>query len=276
MSYNELLEVRQLFRKIPSHVLNQTHRLIITTHVQYESKDKGSFQKPALLQAELGLGARAYLQNLHYLGTGSSYKKETGNREPCANPKCAEKELAHLRIIRTKYYARSGRAQNYRIDMAQLRVIASMHDGAPFPLDKPLEPAPSDALHAPVRVEPAPSDQLARTDVHPYIHNKQLNRTSIDSNYLLVLDNLKEQNLQQYKHERFAFLLNYLPEANRFTFNRDIDNLYDTLEHLGTSLLAIGELLETLAFDTTEQRTEYVKRCLHEFIGSLAVSEKTP
>ena len=36
------------------------------------------------------------------------------------------------------------------------------------------EPAPSDALHAPVRVEPAPSDQLARTDVHPYIHNKQL------------------------------------------------------------------------------------------------------
>lgn len=129
MSYNEIVEVRTLFTKIPNDVLNSTQRLIILTHVMYENKDPkiGSHEKPAILASLVGLKIRAYQDNLHYLGTGSKWIKETRLREPCDNEDC----VTHLRIIRTRTYARSGTAQTYNVDLEVLRQLASMHVDAP-------------------------------------------------------------------------------------------------------------------------------------------------
>jgi hypothetical protein len=130
MSYNEIAEVRRLFAVIPNDVLNSTQRLIILTHVTHENEDpkKGSHVNPAVLSATVGLKIRAYQENLHYLGTGSWWNKETKKREPCKTPNCE----THLRIIRTRNpHPQTGSKQTYNIDLEVLKALASMHVGAP-------------------------------------------------------------------------------------------------------------------------------------------------
>ena len=129
MSFEDIPELRQLLAKIPNDVLNSTQRLIILTHVTYENKNPeiGSHEKPAILASLVGLKMRAYMDNLHYLGIGKTWTKETGLREPCTNEKC----VTHLKIIRTRTFARSGRAQTYGVNLEELRKLASMHLGAP-------------------------------------------------------------------------------------------------------------------------------------------------
>ena len=154
MAYELLKPYRLLAKDIPATILNSTHRLIITTFLQYHSEAKGVFKSFPTLASELALGKRALLQNLHYLGDGLLWKD--GKRVPCANPKCKN----HLAIILGTHYARAGKGQVYRINFESYRALAS----------RVRSTSPTNALSVRSEVkEGAPKSESECATPHPYI-----------------------------------------------------------------------------------------------------------
>lgn len=154
MAYELLKSYRLLARDIPAEILNPTHRLIITTFLQYHSEAKGVFVAFPTLASELALRKRALLENLHYLGDGLLWRD--GKRVPCANPKCKD----HLGIILGTHYARAGKGQVYRVDFEKYRALAS----------RVRSTAPTNPLSMNSEVkEGAPESESACATSHPYI-----------------------------------------------------------------------------------------------------------
>jgi hypothetical protein len=217
MSYDELLPWRGLAQGISKSVLNPTHRLIIVTLMTYESSAKGAYFNRENISKELGLTYRAVLDNFHYLGDGLVWRD--GKRVPCSSPKCK----GHLGIIKTAHYARSGKAQNYRIDMKAIERLSSMNSGSPI-----IESMNLDELeHEPEHVEHEPGHELARTEVHPYKHNKQFNK----------------QFNKRINVERWQVITSYLPESVKRLIKPDqnSENLLDELVRQGTIITAIRD-----------------------------------
>ena len=154
MAYELLLPYRKLAQEIPGTVLNTTHRLIITTFIEYYSEAKGVFVSFPTLAKELGLSKRALLENLHYLGDGQVWRD--GKRVPCTNPKCKN----HLKIIHGTHYARADKGQIYRFEFNNIRALAtSVRITAP-------------TINPSVRLdvkEGEPSSESACVTPHPYI-----------------------------------------------------------------------------------------------------------
>jgi hypothetical protein len=154
MAYELLLPYRKLAQEIPGTVLNTTHRLILTTFIEYYSEAKGVFVSFPTLAKELGLSKRALLENLHYLGDGQVWRD--GKRVPCTNPKCKN----HLKIIHGSHYARADKGQIYRFEFNNIRALAtSVRITAP-------------TINPSVRLdvkEGEPSSESACVTPHPYI-----------------------------------------------------------------------------------------------------------
>ena len=217
MSYNELIPWRGLAQGISKTVLNPTHRLIIITLITYESSGKGAFFTRDHISTELGLTYRAVLDNFHYLGDGLVWRD--GKRVPCSSPKCK----GHLGIIKTAHYARSGKAQNYRIDIKAIERLSSVNSGSPI-----IESMNLDELeHEPEHVEHEPEHELARTGVHPYKHNKQFNK----------------QFNKRINVERWRIITSDLPHSVKSLINPALnsENLLDELVRQGITLKAIRE-----------------------------------
>lgn len=60
MAYELLKPYRSLAKDIPATILNSTHRLIITTFLQYHSEAKGVFVSFPTLASELALGKERF------------------------------------------------------------------------------------------------------------------------------------------------------------------------------------------------------------------------
>ena len=217
MSYDELISWRGLAQGIPKTVLNPLNRLVIITLITYESSDKGAFFKPENISNELGITYRAVMENFHYLGEGLVWRN--GKRVPCSSPKCK----SHLGIIKTAHYARSGKAQNYRLDMKAIERLSSMNSGSPI-----IESMNLDELeHEPKHVEHEPGHELAGTQVHPYKHNKQFNK----------------QFNKRINVERWQIITSYLPDNVKRLIKADqnSERLLDELVRQGTSITAIRD-----------------------------------
>jgi hypothetical protein len=157
MAYELLLPYRKLAQEIPGTVLNTTHRLIITTFIEYYSETKGVYVAFKTLAKELGLSNRALLENLHYLGDGQVWRD--GKRVPCINPKCKN----HLKIIYGSHYARADKGQVYRLKFNNLSALAiSMRITAP---------TTNPSVRLDVK-EGEPSSENACATPHPYIPDK--------------------------------------------------------------------------------------------------------
>lgn len=164
MSYDDLLPWRALAQRIPKDVLNPTHRLIIVTLMTYESDDKGAFFKPENISNELGLSYRAVMDNFHYLGSGKVWKD--GHYKPCENLECK----SHLGIIKTSYYAKRSKAQNYRLDLQAIKNLVSVRLSAP--INESMNVVAE--MRAPEDLMRAPEDANGCDEPQAYKHNKQL------------------------------------------------------------------------------------------------------
>jgi len=251
MSYDELLPWRGLAQGISKTVLNPTHRLIIVTLITYESSAKGAFFNRENISNELGLTYRAVLDNFHYLGDGLVWRD--GKRVPCFNLTCK----GHLGIIKTSHYARSGKAQNYRLDMKSIERLSSMNLGSPI-----IESMNLDELeHEPEHVEHEPEHELARTVVHPYKHNKQFNK----------------QFNKRINVERWQVITSYLPENVKRLIKPDqnSESLLDELVRQGTTPTAIRDRLAKENFDNGHKVGGLFIYFLETYAGVKSVRENS-
>jgi hypothetical protein len=154
MAYELLLPYRKLAQEIPGTVLNTTHRLIITTFIEYYSEAKGVYVSFKTLAKELGLSKRALLENLHYLGDGQVWRD--GKRVPCTNSKCKD----HLKIIHGSHYARADKGQVYRLEFNNLQALATSV--------RITAPTTNPSVRLDVK-EHAPMSESACATPHPYI-----------------------------------------------------------------------------------------------------------
>jgi|694.fasta_scaffold24390_11 hypothetical protein len=236
MSYDELISWRGLAQGIPKTVLNPLNRLVIITLITYESSDKGAFFKPENISNELGITYRAVLDNFHYLGDGLVWRG--GKRIPCSNLACKD----HLGIIKTAYYARSGKAQNYRLDMKAIERLSSMNSGSPINESMNLD----DLEHEPEHVEHEPEHELARTVVHPYKHNKQFNKLiNTDSDY-------------------WYQLIELVPGKKKFAHTPEILELLSKLKHKGTSFKVIRDAIETIPWHSVNNPSGWIAKLLRD------------
>jgi len=252
MSYDELLPWRGLAQGIYKTVLNPTHRLIIVTLITYESSDKGAFFKPENISSELGLTYRAVMDNFHYLGDGLVWRD--GKRVPCLNLTCK----GHLGIIKTSHYARSGKAQNYRLDMKAIERLSSMNLGSPI-----IESMNLDELeHEPEHVEHEPGHELARTEVHPYKHNKQFNK----------------QSNKRINVERWQVITSDLPHNVKSLINPALnsENLLDELVRQGITLKAIREAVAKVDYANGYKVGGLFIATLEKLAGVIPARENSP
>ena len=252
MSYDELLPWRGLAQGIPKTVLNPTHRLIIVTLITYESSAKGAFFKPENISNELGITYRAVMDNFHYLGEGLVWRD--GKRVPCSSPKCK----SHLGIIKTAHYARSGKAQNYRLDMKAIERLSSMNSGSPI-----IESMNLDELeHEPEHVEHEPEHVLVGTQVHPYKHNKQFNK----------------QFNKRINVERWQIITSDLPHSVKSLINPALnsENLLDELVRQGITLKAIREAVAKVDYTLAGKVGGLFIATLEKLAGVKPVRENSP
>jgi hypothetical protein len=193
MAYELLLPYRKLAQEIPGTVLNTTHRLIITTFIEYYSETKGVYVAFKTLAKELGLSNRALLENLHYLGDGQVWRD--GKRVPCINPKCKN----HLKIIYGSHYARADKGQVYRLKFNNLSALAiSMRITAP---------TTNPSVRLDVK-EGEPSSENACATPHPYIPDKPYIRKKKTYDYVnyerwhLISQVLPRLLVSQWKHTK--------------------------------------------------------------------------
>jgi hypothetical protein len=248
MSYNELIPWRGLAQGISKTVLNPTHRLIIITLITYESPGKGAFFTRDHISTELGLTYRAVLDNFHYLGDGLVWRD--GKRVSCSNSTCK----GHLGIIKTAYYARSGKAQNYRVDMKAIERLSSMNSGSPINESMNL----GELEHEPEHVEHEPEHELASTEVHPYKHNKQFN---------------KRINL-----DRWQIITSYLPDNVRRLIKADqnSERLLDELVRQGTSITAIRDAVAKVDYTNAYKVGGLFIATLEKLAGVKPARENSP
>jgi len=252
MSYNGLKPWRGLAQGISKSVLNPTQRLIIITLITYESLDKGAFFNRENISKELGLTYRAVLDNFHYLGDGLVWRD--GKRVPCSSLKCK----GHLGIIKTAHYARSGKAQNYRIDMKAIERLSSMNSGSPISESMNLD----ELEHEPKHVEHEPGHELARTEVHPYKHNKQFNK----------------QFNKRINYERWQIITLDLPLNVKSLINPAInsENLLDKLVRQGTTLKAIREAVAKVDYTNAGKVGGLFIDTLEKLAGVKSARENSP
>jgi hypothetical protein len=213
MSYTEIARLRDLFaRDLSPRLLNNAQRLILITITTYEG-EKGCYVGSKRLEDETGLGARAFLKNMHYLADGSKW--EHNKRVPCSSSDCIDKDIAHLNIIKRNARAYKGTQQNYRVDLNQYERLLSMRDGAPFSSVIDLQSVPLDT------VEHAPESVNVRATVHPYKQDKH-NKQQQESSYVISFNKLIKAKVERSKvfHADGVIvdLLDKL-EAKSFTYN---------------------------------------------------------
>jgi hypothetical protein len=245
MSYDDLLPWRALAQRIPKDVLNPTHRLIIVTLMTYESEDKGAFFKPENIANELGLSYRAVMDNFHYLGSGQVWKD--GQRKPCENLECK----SHLGIIKTAYYAKRSKAQNYRLDQKAIKDLVSVHLSAPINESMNLVAE----MRAPEDLMRAPEDANGCDVPQAYKHNKQL----ININ----------KRISKVNETRFNdLILNNLPKElrSKVTAGQNYEEQLDELERLRVSENRIREAYNLLPWHEVKSVGGAVSKLLADLV----------
>ena len=224
MSYSEIARLRDLFARDTAGLVNITQRLILYTITTYEG-ERGCYIGSARLQSETLLKPRALLENMHRLTDGSKWV--SNERVPCSHPKCGEKEIPHLNIIKRNARAYKGTQQNYRVDLNEYERLLSMHDGAPFNTVRDLGSVQLET------VEHAPESIIGSATMHPYRQDKQ-DKQLQESSYVILFNNLIKSKVEPTKLFRadptIVKLLDDL-QAKSFTFNA-VEN---ALEAVGAS-----------------------------------------
>lgn len=237
MAYEFLQPYRLLAKDIPATVLNPTHRLIITTFLQYHSEAKGVFVSFPILAKELAIGKRALLQNLHYLGDGLLWRN--GKRVSCTNPKCKN----HLAIILGSHYARAGKGQVYRINFESYRALATRV--------RLTSPTNSSSVQSEVK-EGAPKSQSECTTTHPYIPD--------------IPDIRKKKNHDYVNYQRWHVISQALPPllVTQWKHTKESEKCLDLILQ-GTNLKAFVGDLRRLSFDKAYDLTglymNYLRQC---------------
>lgn len=224
MSYSEIARLRDLFARDTTGLVNITQRLILYTVTSYEG-ERGCFIGSARLQSETHLKPRALLENMHRLTDGAKWF--SNERVPCSHPKCGEKEIAHLNIIKRNARAYKGTQQNYRVDLNEYERLLSMHDGAPFNTVTDLG-----SVHLET-VEHAPESVIGSATVHPYRQDKQ-DKQQQESSYVISFNKLIKTKVEHSK---------------RFHADIGIVDLLDKLEAKSITFKAVETALEALGAD---------------------------
>ena len=212
MSYSEIARLRDLFARDTAGLVNITQRLILYTITTYEG-ERGCYIGSARLQSETLLKPRALLENMHRLTDGSKWV--SNERVPCSHPKCGEKEIAHLNIIKRNARAYKGTQQNYRVDLNEYERLLSMHDGAPFNTVRDLGSVQLET------VEHAPESIIGSATMHPYRQDKQ-DKQLQESSYVNLFNDLIKTKVEPTKLFRADQVIEKLLtelEAKSFTFN---------------------------------------------------------
>jgi hypothetical protein len=221
----------------------------------YESQDKGAFFKPENIASELGLSYRAVMDNFHYLGSGKVWKD--GNYKPCENLECK----SHLGIIKTAYYAKRSKAQNYRLDQQAIKNLVSVHLSAPINESMNLVAE----MRAPEDLMRAPEDVNGCADPQAYKHNKQL----ININ----------KRISKVNENRFNnLILNNLPKELRSKVNagQNYEEQLDELERLRVSENRIRETFNLLPWHAVQSVGGAVSKSLADLVteANKAIEER--
>lgn len=225
MSYTEIARLRDLFAQdLSPRLLNNAQRLILIVITTYEG-DKGCYVGSKRLEAVTGLGARALLENMHYLADGSKWVRN--ERVPCSHSDCLDKDIAHLNIVKRNARAYKGTQQNYRVDLNQYERLLSMRHGAPFSSVTDLQ-----SVHLET-VEHAPESVTVRATVHPYRQDKQEKHLH-ESDYVIMFNNLIKSRVEPTK---------------RFRADPTLVRLLDDLKAKSFTFKAVEQALEALGAD---------------------------
>lgn len=252
MAYDLLKPYRKLAQEIPGTVLNTTHRLIITTFLQYHSEARGVFVKFADLAKELALSNRALLENLHYLGDGQIWRD--GKRVPCSNPKCKN----HLGIILGSHYARAGKGQVYRFEFNKYRALAiSMRITAP---------TTNPSVRLDVKEHATKSESACATP-HPYIPD--------------IPDIRKKKTYDYVNHERWHVISQALPRllVSQWKHTKESEKCFDVILQ-ETQLKAFVADLRRHNFEQAGDQTgafmSHLRKCagVNKPIKSLSMGEQ--
>jgi hypothetical protein len=237
MAYELLLPYRKLAQEIPGTVLNTTHRLIITTFIEYHSEDKGVFVSFKTLAKELGLSNRALLENLHYLGDGQVWRD--GKRVPCINPKCK----SHLKIIYGSHYARADKGQVYRLKFNNLSALATSV--------RITAPTTNPSVRLDVKEGEASSENACATP-HPYIPNKPYIR--------------KKKTYDNVNYQRWQIISQVLPPllVTQWKHTKESETCLDVITQ-GTTLKAFVADLRRHKFEQAGDQTglfmSHLRKC---------------
>lgn len=215
MAYELLQPYRLLAQEIPATILNHTHRLIITTFLQYHSEAKGVFISFNTLANELGLGKRSLLENLHYLGDGQVWRD--GKRVPCINPECKD----HLAIIIGTHYARAGKGQVYRIKFERIKALATRVRLA--------SPSNTISMRSEVK-EGAPINESACATPHPYIPD--------------IPDIRKKKTYDYVNHQRWHVISQVLPPllVRQWNYTKESEACLDVITQRTTLKAFVADL----------------------------------
>ena len=242
MSYTEIARLRDLFaRDLSPRLLNSSQRLILITVTTYEG-EKGCYVGSKRLEAVTGLGARALLENMHYLADGSKWVRN--ERVPCSHSDCLDKDIAHLNIIKRNARAYKGTQQNYRVDLNQYERLLSMRDGAPFSSVIDLQ-----SVHLET-VEHAPESVNGRATVHPYKQDKH-NKQQQESSYVISFNKLIKAKVERSK-----------------VFHADgvIVDLLDKLEAKSITYSAVERALEAVGGDWVKSPKAFTIKALQTLL----------
>ena len=253
MGFTEIVRLRELFARDTDGLLNPTQRLILITITSYDNPtdQRGCFVPHDDLIAQIGLKARAWLENMHHLADGSKW--ESNKRVPCSHPDCSKKET-HLEIIRKTGRAYKGKAQGYKVDLNRYEYLLSMRHGAPLDPIINLESVHLDT------VKGAPIDTIGSATAHPYKqHNqdKQLLQETHDGKNEVVVLGVKKLN---------NFLDKKLELHKRFRVDSEIAQLLTDLRAKGVTWITVEKALEAVGAPTINNPQGYVKKKLQTLL----------
>jgi hypothetical protein len=152
MGFDQIPELRLLLQGIPTGVLTPTQRytlMIINSYCDDDDPRGSCWIGHENLSKQLGVSIRGLNVALHKLGGGYDCKK---------HPREFHLDLIqrHVRNVRV------GTRQNYSIKWDNLRSLSSMYSGSP---------SKSESMNS-HDLEHELASTRARTEVHPYKHNK--------------------------------------------------------------------------------------------------------
>jgi hypothetical protein len=142
--------------------------------------------------------------------------------------------------------------------MKAIERLSSMNSGSPI-----IESMNLDELeHEPEHVEHEPGHELARTEVHPYKHNKQFNK----------------QFNKRINVERWQIITSYLPKDVKrlIKAGQNYESLLDELVRQGTSVTAIRDKLAKENYGNGAKVGSLFNYFLETYAGVKHVSSNSP